>query len=131
MDVATHSIVTTVRAADPRAGKATDYAVASPPLPTDIDGGMPGGADLLHAAKLTVPQAATRMGIGETKMREIIRSGGVPVIRILNKTMLLERDLEEYLCACYGRTVPVKQRADRMPPLPQHVRESPWLGKGT
>jgi hypothetical protein len=62
-------------------------------------------------------------------MREIIRKGEVPVVAILGKTLLLERDLEAYVRSRYG-TLRVAERKSRPAALPQHVRESVLLRKG-
>ena len=84
--------------------------------PGAVNGGASRGAGLLHAAKMTVPQAAKALGVGETKMREIVSKGGIPVLKVLGKTLLLEKDLEEYLRSGYGRIVPVQNRTGRLPP---------------
>jgi hypothetical protein len=46
---------------------------------------------LLDARKLTIPQAARRLGIGETKMRLIVRNGEVAVVRLGCKVMLTSK----------------------------------------
>lgn len=92
------------------------------------------GCDLLYAVKLTVPQAARRIGIGETKMRSILRQGGMPVLRIGGKTVIIERDIEEYLQGQYGRLLPAAKPTikSKMTPLPKEVSQSSWLeGTGT
>ena len=119
--------ITNARAADPLAGKPADNSVASRPLTTDICSVTNGGDSLLHAAKLTVTQAARKMGLGETKMRQIIRNGGVPVVRIMGKTMLLERDLEDYLRSGYGLLRKDSTPSTRIPALPDAVRDSKYL----
>jgi excisionase family DNA binding protein len=82
---------------------------------------------LLAERKFTVPQAAKMLGIGETKMRPIIKKGGIPVVRIMGKTLLLDQDLEEYLRSGYGRIVPTKGKGDRVQPLPKHIEASGLL----
>lgn len=106
-------------------------ALAVAPAPLQGDHPDVNGPGLLHAAKLTVPQAAKRLGIGETYMRAIIGSGSIPVVRIMGKTLLLERDLEEYLRSSYGRIMAVKKEVDRLPSLPKHVRESGLIKKAS
>jgi len=101
--------------------------VDAPPLSTE-DGCYD---DLLHAVKLTVPQAAKMLGIGATNMRAIIGSGRIPVVRIMGKTLLLEQDLEGYLRSSYGRIVKVKSDAGRLPPLPKRVIESKLIKKAS
>lgn len=67
-----------------------------------VNGTADEGGTLLHQRKLSVPQAAKVMGIGETKLRELLRQGGIPAIRIMGKTLLVERDLDMYLQRHYG-----------------------------
>jgi excisionase family DNA binding protein len=76
--------------------------VAPDPLPAK-DGCGSGGPGLLHAPKLTAPQAAKRLGIGETKVRALVKEGRIPVILIDGKVLLLETDLEGFLRERYGR----------------------------
>ncbi len=127
MGMSTNSIVTTARPADQPVGKAAKFSVDKPPLPTDIADGASNGVGLLRAAKLTVPQAARALAIGETKMREIIRTGSVPVIRVMGKTVLLERDLEEYLRSGYGLLRKAAAPSNRSDALPKAVRKSKYL----
>jgi excisionase family DNA binding protein len=91
--------------------------------------------DLLHAAKLTVPQAAKALGIGDTKMREIIRNGEVPVIRILGKILILDRDLENYLQGNYGALNPTKHEKgssnNGLPPLPEYIKNWSLIKKAS
>ncbi len=84
---------------------------------------------LLDAVKLTVPQAAKRLKVGETKMRSIVMNGEIPVLRIGGKTVIIERDIEEYLHGGYGRMKPsAKPTAKpRLASLPKNIIESPWL----
>jgi excisionase family DNA binding protein len=82
---------------------------------------------LLGAEKLGIRDAAKMLGIGNTKLREIIQKGDIPVLRIDGKCLLLTMDLEAYLDGCYGRTsrvknVPVKSRA-----LPDRIANSELL----
>ena len=122
-----HAIVTTARPTAPPAGRTFEYPVATSPLPTDIDGGADSDVGLLRAAKLTVPQAAKMLGIGETKVRELIRTGAIPVVRILGKTLLLERDLEAYLRSGYGVLRKNAAPSSRLPALPDTVSKSRFL----
>ena len=109
-----------------------DSAVAPVPLPPVNAAVAGGGSGLLHAAKLTVPQAAKALGIGETTMRAIVRNGDVPVVKMFGKVLLLERDLEAFLKANYGplRKIEKKFRG-KLAPLPQSVRESGMLKKAS
>jgi excisionase family DNA binding protein len=102
-------------------------AVAPSPLPGQVGGGV-GDFRLLDAAKLTVPQAARKLGIGETKMRAIIRDGEVPVLNVAGKILLLEQDLEAFLESRRGvmKAESIKSVA-RLPPAPDFVRGSEHL----
>jgi excisionase family DNA binding protein len=84
---------------------------------------------LLDAAKLTVPKAAKALGIGETKLREIIRNGEVPVLNVAGKILLLDRDLEAYMRSGYGDLRPARKSTDRIAALPKCVRDSKLLNK--
>lgn len=108
-----------------------DLPLGPDPLLTDVKGCRDNQFDLLNAVKLTVPQGAKALGLGETKMRELIRNGGIPVVKIMGKTLLLARDLDEYLRAGYGRLSHVKQAYSRLPPLPKHVRNSMFLNRAS
>jgi len=103
--------------------------VASAPLQPDVCGRGRDGEGLLRAAKLTVPQAAKMMGIGETKMREIVARGEIPVIRIMGKVLILERDLEGFLMGSYGALGKAKTPPKGLPSLPRRVQESELLRK--
>lgn len=109
--------------------------VASAPLQFNA-GGVAGGrgassTSLLDAVKLTVPQAAKRLGIGETKMRAVIQRGEIPVLRVGGKTVIIEQDIEIYLRGNYGRMKPVAKvpPKPKLAPLPKEVCMSPWLNK--
>lgn len=110
--------------------------VASTPLQND-GGGVAGGratatTSLLNVAKLTIPQAAKQLGIGETKMRQIVRDGWMPVLCVAGKILVLERDLDAYMAGQYGRLSAAKPNPSRqsgMVPLPQGVRDSALLRK--
>ena len=82
---------------------------------------------LLSERKHTVPQAARMLGVGENKLREIIRKGMIPVLDLGGKHLLLERDLEAFLQGHYGAIGKAKPRNPGLPPLPQEVLESELL----
>ena len=111
-------------------------AVAPTPLQPDC-GGVAGGratatTSLLNVAKLTIPAAAKQLGIGETKMRQIVRDGWIPVLCVAGKILVLERDLDAYMAGQYGRLSAAKPNPSRqsgMVPLPQGVRDSALLRK--
>jgi excisionase family DNA binding protein len=99
-------------------------------VPFPLRGHSGCGADslgLLDAAKLTVPQAARRLGIGETKMRAIIKSGSIPVLDVAGKILIIERDLEEYMRERHGivRRAPIC--TTERSPLPDSIAKSRYL----
>jgi excisionase family DNA binding protein len=77
--------------------------------------------------------AAKRLGVSENTMRTIVQRGGIPVLRIGGKVLVLERDLDAYLAKSYGLSRPFDkaQRApgSRLAPLPERVRGSRWLNQ--
>lgn len=88
------------------------------------------GTGLLCAKKLTVPEAAKVMCIGQTKLRELLRKGDIPVIRIMGKILLVEGDLEAFMQRSYGPLKVVETKSfNRLPALPAYVTESPLLKK--
>jgi excisionase family DNA binding protein len=93
--------------------------------------GRSGGFRLLDAKKLTVPQAARLMGIGQTKMRTIIQQGEMPVLRVGGKVMIIEQDIERYLQGNHGTFVPAPRQAgkpkSKLQPLPPDIADSPWI----
>jgi excisionase family DNA binding protein len=91
--------------------------------------GMASGYSLLDASKLTIPLAAKRLGVGETKMRSIVQQGKIPVLTIGGKTVIIERDIEEYLQGGYGRMKPSAKPTTRskLTALPKGIIGSPWL----
>lgn len=97
-------------------------AVDPNPLPGNSGGEVDG--DLLHAEKLTIPEAAMVLGIGETKLRGMIQHGELPVLLVGGKAMILARDLETYLRGHYGVMQPAPKTASRLPELPEYVLNS-------
>ena len=90
------------------------------------------GVDMVNEIKLTVPKAAKAMGIGQNKMREIITSGEIYVLRIRGKMLLLERDIEAYLLGRYGPMKVVETKPfGKLPPLPKEIAESEMLKKAS
>ena len=83
---------------------------------------------LLEERKLTIAEAARVLSIGTTSLRRIIANGEIPVVRMTNKTLILESDLEAYLAASRGRLTVVKPVARRLPQLPHEVASSKHLG---
>ena len=82
------------------------------------------GNGLLYETKYGIKQAAKMIGIGETKMREFVKTGELPVLMIDGKCLILERDLEAFLQGHYGKMKVAKYKPERLPVLPKHIRES-------
>lgn len=59
------------------------------------------GGNLLNERKLSIKQAAALMGIGQTSLRRMVRTGLLPVLKIGGKILLLDRDIESYLADCH------------------------------
>ena len=83
---------------------------------------------LLNERKLTIAEAARVLSIGTTSLRRIIANGEITVVRMTNKTLILESDLEAYLAASRGRLTVAKPVARRLPQLPHEVASSKHLG---
>ena len=84
---------------------------------------------LLGEQKLSVKEAATRMGIGATSLRRLINSGEIPVIHIGGKLLVLARDMEAFLRGCYVRVETVGHEGRRKG-VPESVRTASVLSKG-
>lgn len=84
---------------------------------------------LLFVRKYSVPQACKLIGVGQTKMREMINAGKIPILDLDGKQMLLETDLQAYLESRLGTIE--KQKIERskgkLSSLPQHVEESEFV----
>jgi excisionase family DNA binding protein len=89
-------------------------------------------SSLLNQRKYSVPEAATMIGVGETKFREIINAGQIAVLRVGGKILLMEEDLEKYLQANHVtvRAVENKQKG-HLPPLPDEIKQSRHLRKAS
>ena len=91
-----------------------------------------GNVSLLHQKKYSVPEACKLCGMGETNLREMIRDGRIPVVRVTEKKMLLlESDLETFM---QGSHVTIskderKQPKGKLSPLPKHVEQSEFMRK--
>ena len=82
---------------------------------------------LLNERKLTIAEAARALSIGATSLRRIIANGQIPAVRMTNKTLILESDLEAYLAASRGRSTLSKPVDLRLPQLPREVATSKHL----
>jgi hypothetical protein len=108
-----------------------NQAIPNFPLTADNRVEQLGGNGLLHQRKYGVKTAAKMIGIGETKLREFIREGEIPVLLIDSKYLLLERDLEAFIRGNYGpiqRSKPYKDEP-KLRPLPNNVLDSDLLRK--
>ena len=92
----------------------------------ESDGKKPPRSRLQSEPKLTVKEAAGRIGIGVTSLRRLINEGQLPVLRLGTKILLLERDVEQYLQGHYGHIV-VAECPHPRPGLPEWVRNSDVL----
>ena len=86
------------------------------------------GTGLLCAKKLTLLEAAKKMGLGETTMRRIVRRGEIPCLKYGTKQLFFEHDLEVFMQAHYGRMAQPERpstRAHAAPP--DYLKNSPHL----
>lgn len=103
--------------------------VAKDARSADNNGRKGDGLMLLHIPKLSIKESAEMLHIGETKMREMVKDGEIPVIMIHGKYLLLERDLENYLRGHYGAIKEAKKNIIGLPPLPKRIANSELLKK--
>lgn len=87
-------------------------------------GGGVDGRMLIHERKYGVKEASKLLGLSESGLRLVISKGGIPVLRIGSKMMLLERDIEDFLRS----SLVVYQQAENpiktSSRLPKHFAES-------
>lgn len=86
-------------------------------------------APLVSERKYTIKEAFGQMGVGETTLRSIIKAGGIAVLTIGGKHLLLERDVEKFLKAHYGAIRAVKVEPTKLPPLPNNIANSDLIWK--
>src|SRR5450830_1093172 len=84
---------------------------------------------LINECKYSIKQACEKMGIGETTLRSIIKTGGIAVLNIGGKYLLLERDVEQYLRGNYGAIREAKVERNRLAPLPEIIANSDLIKK--
>ena len=84
---------------------------------------------LTDEPKYGIKEACGKMGVGETTLRSIIKTGGIAVLNIGGKHLLLERDVEQYLQGNYGTIREAKVEPNRLAPLPESVAKSEHLRK--
>lgn len=82
---------------------------------------------LLDERKRTITEAARVLSIGTSSLRRIIANGEIPVVRMTNKTLILESDLEAYLAASRVLVTVTKPASRRLPQLPREVATSKHL----
>lgn len=101
------------------------------PTPEKAPALAAGGVSLLKQRKYTVPQACKLIGVKETKFREMLRKGLMPVLRVDGRMLVVESDLESYLKRNYGCMKEEEVIRSKLQPLPEHVRNSRWLKKAS
>ena len=112
----------------PRTAPAKTEAVHLGP---DAHPGQVGGvvSSLVEARKYSLVQAAKLAGVSESMMRNEVRNGRIPVLRIGVRALIVEGDLEAYLRERHG--VAVRHQPAKKPVgLPDHVRSSKHLDFG-
>ena len=86
------------------------------------------GMSLGQQKKLTLPEAARYMGLGETTMRRIIQRGEIPCLKYGTKQLFLEHDLEVFMQGHYGRMIqPEIPTTHAQTAIPDYVKNSPHL----
>lgn len=57
---------------------------------------------------LTIPEACRALGIGETMLRQMIRSGQLPILKIGRRVLIPRQGVEQLVAAaCTGRVTMV------------------------
>ena len=82
---------------------------------------------LIEARKYTLKEAGKLAGVSEATMRNEVKSGEIPVIRIGTKAMIADRDLEQYLQRHYQYEGIKESPSVGCPSLPAWVEDSPLL----
>ena len=72
-------------------------------------------------------EAGKLAGVSEATMRNEVKDGRIPVIRIGNKAMIIDRDLEQYLQRHYLYEGINESPSVGCPSLPDWVENSPLL----
>lgn len=93
------------------------------PLPVSHSG------DPMLEPKLSVVEAARFLGIGTTRLREIVNDGEIAFVKMGGKYLFFERDLAEFIQKRYVRSVPTSNQP-KTRALPSHIANSPLLKKG-
>ena len=82
---------------------------------------------LIEARKYTLKEAGKLAGVSEATMRNEVKFGEIPVIKIGTKTMIIEQDLEQYLQRHYLYEGTKESPSVGCPSLPDWVENSPLL----
>ena len=82
---------------------------------------------LIEARKYTLKEAGKLAGVSEATMRNEVKSGEIPVIKIGTKAMIVDRDLEQYLQRHYLYEGTKESPSVGCPSLPDWVEDSPML----
>ena len=82
---------------------------------------------LIEARKYTLKEAGKLAGVSEATMRNEVKIGEIPVIRIGTKVMITDRDLEQYLQRHYLYEGIKESPSVGCPTLPDWVENSPLL----
>ena len=82
---------------------------------------------LIEARKYTLKEAGKLAGVSEATMRNEVKFGEIPVIRIGTKAMIVDRDLEQYLQRHYRHEGTKESPSVGCPSLPGWVEDSPLL----
>ena len=82
---------------------------------------------LIEARKYTLKEAGKLAGVSEATMRNEVKSGEIPVIKIGTKAMIIDRDLEQYLQRHYLYEGKNEAPSVGCPSLPDWVENSPLL----
>ena len=102
---------------------------SQPPIDPGSHPGSTGGKSfrLIEARKYTLKEAGKLAGVSEATMRNEVKFGEIPVIRIGTKMMIIEQDLEQYLQRHYLYEGNIKSPSVGCPSLPDWVEDSPLL----
>jgi excisionase family DNA binding protein len=100
-----------------------------PPIDLASQSGSTGGHSfrLIEARKYTLKEAGKKAGVSEATMRNEVKFGEIPVIRIGTKMMIIEQDLEQYLQRHYQYEGNRESPSVGCPSLPDWVENSPLL----
>ena len=100
-----------------------------PPVDPFPQTGSTGGNSfrLIEARKYTLKDAGKLAGVSEATMRNEVKDGEIPVIKIGNKAMIIDRDLEQYLQRHYLYEGNIESPSVGCPSLPDWVENSPLL----